>query len=94
MPLTVALFYLSGGDLEKCTVYGANLGRDADTIASMGGAIAGALSGVDGIRADWVSKAQQSADVDQKALALKLTQTAMAKYHQEQAAQSLFEAIL
>ena len=32
------------------------LGRDADTIATMVGALAGAYKGVDGLRPEWVEK--------------------------------------
>jgi ADP-ribosylglycohydrolase len=47
VPLTLALFLLADGEVERCVTYGANLGRDADTIASMAGAMAGALRGAE-----------------------------------------------
>jgi len=42
VPVALALFALAEGDPERAIVYGANFGRDADTIASMAGALAGA----------------------------------------------------
>ena len=93
VPLTLALFVLAGGDLERCVTYAANLGRDADTIASMCGAIAGALGGVDHIRKDWVTKAQALSSVDQRDLAARLARTACAKYQQEAESRALFESI-
>jgi ADP-ribosylglycohydrolase len=90
IPLTLALFSLAGGDLERCVTFAANLGRDADTIASMCGAIAGALGGVGGIRDDWVTKAQRVASVDQEELALRLASAAWAKYQSEGEARSTF----
>lgn len=56
VPVVLALFYLAEGDPERTIIYGANFGRDADTIASMAGALAGALHGVDALPARWVAK--------------------------------------
>ena len=94
IPLTLALFALAGGDVEKCVTCAANMGRDADTIASMGGAVTGALHGVKSIRSDWVAKAKQVSSVDQEELALKLAHAALAKHGREREARSLFERIV
>jgi len=56
--LKLALFHLAEGDFEKTVTYAANFGRDADTIAAMGGAIAGTFQGIGGIPSDWVEKAR------------------------------------
>jgi ADP-ribosylglycohydrolase len=93
VPLTLGLFFLASGDLERCVTYAANLGRDADTIASMCGAIAGALGGIDRIRGDWAAKAQALSSVDQQNLAVRLARTARAKYQQETKAHALFASI-
>ena len=66
--------------MEKVVTYGANFGREADTIATMAGAIAGAFQGADGIRVDWLDKAQQLSSVDQDELAQKLVRTALVKF--------------
>ena len=57
VPVALALFYLSGGDGARAIEYGANFGRDADTIATMSGAIAGAFSGLNGLKSRWIEKA-------------------------------------
>ena len=80
IPITLALFYLADGDVERVVTYAANFGRDADTIATMGGAIAGAFQGVDKIRSDWLEKARQLSSVDQDELASKLVRTALLKF--------------
>ena len=49
------------------------------TIASMAGAIAGAFSGLEAIRSDWVEKALRVSARDQEALARDLVGTAPAK---------------
>lgn len=94
IPLTLALFYLANGDVERGVAYGANLGRDADTIASMCGALAGALRGAEGIKAEWREKAMRYASVDQEELAASLVATAFAKHARENEAQRLFTRIL
>jgi ADP-ribosylglycohydrolase len=94
IPLTLALLWLAEGDLERCVTYAANLGRDADTIGTMCGAIAGALGGLEGIRADWVDKAHELSSTDQQELAHKLVSVALAKHKQETEALSLFEHLV
>ncbi len=93
VPLTLGLFLLAGGDVEKCVTYGANFGRDADTIASMCGAIGGALRGVESIRADWVAKAKKVTQRDQEALAESLAGLALAKSERERKAAAVLAAI-
>lgn len=43
IPATLAICRLAGGDPWKAVTYGANFGRDADTIACMAGYVCGAL---------------------------------------------------
>lgn len=93
IPLAFALLVLAAGDLEKSVVFAANLGRDADTIASMCGAIAGAWGGVECIRPDWVTKARRVASVDQWALAAQLVEVAMIKCAREREAQAQLEQL-
>ena len=91
VPLTLALFLLAQGDLEKCVTYGANLGRDSDTIGSMAGAIAGAMCGAAAIRRTWIDKVQRLTQVNQAELASRLVATALAKHRRERAAWTLFD---
>ena len=93
IPITLALFRLADGDTEKMVTYGANFGRDADTIATMGGAIAGAYQGISGIRTDWVEKAQQLTSVNQNELAESLIHTAQAKFDAQASARESFISI-
>jgi ADP-ribosylglycohydrolase len=93
VPITLALFWLADGDVEKCVVYGANFGRDADTIASMAGAIAGALHGVGGIRSEWVEKANRLSESVSEKLAEGLVEAAMRKAESEKASAEQFRSI-
>lgn len=56
VPVALALFDLAQGDPRLTVIYGANFGRDADTIASMAGAIAGAFQGAAAFPPGWVEK--------------------------------------
>lgn len=49
--------YLAGqGDVEQSVTYAVSLGRDADTIAAIAGAIAGAGQGESGVPARWAER--------------------------------------
>jgi ADP-ribosylglycohydrolase len=72
VPVTLALVLLAEGDPRQTIIYGANFGRDADTIASMAGAIAGALQGADAFPTDWLAKVEGEADRSQQNLAERL----------------------
>jgi ADP-ribosylglycohydrolase len=89
VPLTLALFYLAGGKVEECITYSANFGRDADTIASMCGAIAGAWQGVGAFPSAWIEKARQFASADQEKQAEALARTALDKLAAEREEQAL-----
>jgi ADP-ribosylglycohydrolase len=93
IPITLALFRLAEGDVEKMVTYAANFGRDADTIGTMGGSIAGAYQGIQGIRADWIEKSQGVSSVDQDELAERLMCTSRAKFDSMQLAQKDFLSI-
>lgn len=80
--------------MEKTLIYGANFGRNTDTIASVAGAVAGALRGVDSMRSDWVEKVRRVAAVDQEEMAENLAKCALRKLDiQEEVGQSLREVL-
>ena len=60
VPCVLALFKLTDGDPVKAIEYGANFGRDADTIATMVGALCGALKGAKALKPEWVQKHEDS----------------------------------
>jgi ADP-ribosylglycohydrolase len=61
VPAALALLQLASGDPNRAILMGANFGRDADTIATMAGGLAGAYRGVEAIRPEWVTKAEAGA---------------------------------
>ena len=94
VPLAFALLALAAGELEKSVLYGANFGRDADTIATMSGAIAGALCGANLIKKEWRKKIRSICSVDQDELAEKLTRAAVKKHEGEVRSHALVQKLL
>ena len=93
IPLALALFMLAGGDPEQTIVYAANFGRDADTVASMAGAIAGAYRGISGFPAEWIAKIE-SENSTQKQLAVDMTDLAVKRIEESENYSSFFSSIL
>jgi ADP-ribosylglycohydrolase len=56
LPLALGLLVATGGDAAETILGGVNYGRDSDSIASMGGGLAGALGGLAAVRADWIDE--------------------------------------
>lgn len=83
VPATLALCYLAKGNPRDAIIYGTNFGRDTDTIATMAGAICGALAGVAGLPASWRTKIADNSFGDQAALATKLLAVARHKAQTE-----------
>ena len=53
LPLALAFLLIAGGGYRDTVLGAVNYGRDADSIASMGGAVAGALGGTGAVPAEW-----------------------------------------
>ena len=88
IPATIAICLLAGGDVVKAVEQGANFGRDSDTIATMAGAICGALGGADAIPAAWTAQTPEAVIVEQRRMAGLLVSIAQAKARAEIAAWS------
>jgi ADP-ribosylglycohydrolase len=86
IPATFAICLLAGGDPVQAVEQGANFGRDSDTIATMAGAICGALAGADAIPPSWAATVGIHNDDAQRAMAASLVKIARAKAQTEIAA--------
>lgn len=60
IPVVMAILYLCKEDVNQCIIEGASFGRDADTIASAAGAIAGAIHGASAIRENWIETVEKA----------------------------------
>ncbi len=64
LPLALGLLVATAGDYSETVLGGVNYGRDSDSIASMGGALAGALGGAGALRRDWVDEVSAASRID------------------------------
>ena len=64
LPIALGLLIVADGDFEGTIMGGANYGRDNDSIAGMGGAIAGALHGIDALRPQWIAQINSANRID------------------------------
>jgi ADP-ribosylglycohydrolase len=56
VPLALGLAIASNGRFEDAVLAGANIGRDADTIAAIAGSLVGAEKGIDAIPGRWIER--------------------------------------
>jgi len=72
LPVALALLLVSGGDYRHAVLGSVNYGRDCDSIATMSGALAGALGSE--IPSDWAKTVAESSRLDLEAPAGTLTE--------------------
>jgi len=72
VPAALGILYLADGDPAATILECANFGRDADTIATIGGATAGAMRGAAQLPAAWIEPVTAACPVDQEELAAAL----------------------
>lgn len=58
--LALAMMRVAKGDVKKAIIGGANIGRDADTIARLAGSFCGALKGIDAVPKDMLEKVEKA----------------------------------
>ncbi|WP_112237356.1 ADP-ribosylglycohydrolase family protein [Kribbella monticola] len=64
LPVALGFVLVSGGDVRQAVLGGTNYGRDADSIASMAGAITGALGGASCVPGEWASEVAEASRTD------------------------------
>ena len=64
LPVALGLLVATGGDYGETVLGGVNYGRDSDSIASMGGALAGALGGTGVVPREWVDEVTAASRID------------------------------
>lgn len=67
LPVALGLLKVTGGDVRGCILGATNYGRDSDSIATMAGAIAGALGGESSVPAEWVDAVTTGSRMDLRA---------------------------
>jgi ADP-ribosylglycohydrolase len=64
LPVALGFLVVTGGDVRGCVLGATNYGRDSDSIATMGGAIAGALGGESAVPAEWAESLATASRLD------------------------------
>lgn len=79
--VALSMFVAAEGDVKKSIMGAIMYGRDKDSYASVAGALAGALNGVDAIPPEWIPPVVEgNPEVDMHAYSLKLTELIQADY--------------
>jgi hypothetical protein len=60
LPVALGMVIVADGDYEAAVLGGVNYGRDADSIASMAGALCGALGGTAAVRPEWADQVAEA----------------------------------
>ncbi|MFI1399173.1 ADP-ribosylglycohydrolase family protein [Streptomyces sp. NPDC020681] len=64
LPIALAMLVVGGGDYRRTVLGAVNYGRDCDSIATMAGAMAGALRGEADIPQDWAKTVAEASRLD------------------------------
>ncbi|MEU6704034.1 ADP-ribosylglycohydrolase family protein [Streptomyces wuyuanensis] len=76
LPIALGMLLVGDGDFRRTVLGSVNYGRDCDSIATMSGAIAGALYGEEPVPTDWVKTVSEASRLDLHAPARALTEVA------------------
>lgn len=76
LPVALGMLLIGGGDYRRTVLGSVNYGRDCDSIATMSGAVAGALTGGATIPPDWSKRVSEASRLDLHGPARTLTEVA------------------
>lgn len=76
LPVALGLLVTTGGNVTDTILGATNYGRDSDSIATMGGAVAGALGGAAAVPAPWVEQVASASRLDLRAGGLAMAEVA------------------
>ncbi|WP_371652168.1 MULTISPECIES: ADP-ribosylglycohydrolase family protein [unclassified Streptomyces] len=97
LPIALGMLLVADGDFRTAVLGAVNYGRDCDSIATMAGALAGALRGEAPIPAAWAKPVAEASRLDLHAPARALTEVTREVYAKDRARQdahrTAFEAL-
>lgn len=64
LPMALGMLVVAKGDFRDTVLGAVNYGRDSDSIANMGGAIAGALGGLAAVPSDWLAAVSEGSKLN------------------------------
>lgn len=92
LPIALGMLLVGGGDYRRTVLGAVNYGRDCDSIATMSGAIAGALHGEQAIPVDWVKTVAEASRLDLHAPAKALAEVTREVFARDTARRRAHEA--
>lgn len=92
LPVALGMLLVADGDYRTAVLGSVNYGRDCDSIATMSGALAGALHGEQAIPADWAATVAGASRLDLHAPARTLAEVAREVFARDTARRRAHEA--
>lgn len=92
VPLALGFVVMGRGSYVPSVLGGVNYGRDSDSIASLAGAVAGALGGLAAVPGDWVRRISEASRTDLVGPATRLAEVAVEVFHRDQRRRRAHEA--
>ncbi|WP_326799990.1 ADP-ribosylglycohydrolase family protein [Streptomyces sp. NBC_01808] len=93
LPVALGMLLVGRGDYRHTVLGAVNYGRDCDSIATMGGAIAGALGGAAAVPGEWAGEVARASRLDLLAPAATLTEVAREVFVRDVARRRAHEAV-
>ncbi|PJT50169.1 hypothetical protein CWI85_13570, partial [Streptomyces albidoflavus] len=76
LPVALGMLVVGEGDYRRTVLGAVNYGRDCDSIATMGGAVAGALGGAAAVPGEWAKQVAEASRLDLHGPATRLAEVA------------------
>ncbi|MFG2747744.1 ADP-ribosylglycohydrolase family protein [Streptomyces xanthophaeus] len=92
LPVALGMLLVGNGSYETCVLGAVNYGRDCDSIATMAGAIAGALGGEQAVPAAWAKQVAEASRLDLHAPAAVLATVAREVFTRDLARRNAHES--
>ncbi|MFF8605226.1 ADP-ribosylglycohydrolase family protein [Streptomyces sp. NPDC015346] len=92
LPVALGMLLVGGGDYRRTVLGSVNYGRDCDSIATMAGALVGALRGEAAVPSDWSKQVAEASRLDLHAPAAALTAVAHEVFARDTARRRAHEA--
>ncbi|MFD3662394.1 ADP-ribosylglycohydrolase family protein [Streptomyces sp. NPDC058659] len=92
LPIALGMLLVGEGDYRRTVLGSVNYGRDCDSIATMAGAIVGALHGESAVPADWAKRVAEASRLDLHAPAAALARVTREVFAQDEEARRAHES--
>ncbi|WP_460524113.1 ADP-ribosylglycohydrolase family protein [Flindersiella endophytica] len=92
LPVALGMVLMAGGDYSAAVLGAVNYGRDSDSIATMAGAICGALNGIDSIQPEWRDAVEAGSRLDLSATGRSMARIALEIRAKDKERQAAYDA--